>query len=77
MAGQISIESQWLICSVESRIDASCVKQYETNCRYWRQVLQRCVDVLKFICERGLAIPGKDSLMVLCITVTTLAFLSF
>ena len=49
--------------SVDGRIDASYVKQYETDCRYCRQVLQRCVDVLKFICERGLAIRGKDSLI--------------
>ena len=49
--------------SLDGRIDASCVRQYETDCSYWRKVLQRCVDVLKFICERGLVIRGKDSLI--------------
>ena len=51
MAGQFSLERQWLIPkSVDGLIDASCVKQYETDFRYWRQDFQRCMDKIARMC---------------------------
>ena len=44
----------------DTRIDKGLVAQYEEQCSYWRKVVMRSVDVLKFICERGLALRGRD-----------------
>lgn len=46
-----------------ARIDSNLVQQYESECEYWQAVLGRCVDVLKLLCERGLAIRGKDEVI--------------
>lgn len=46
-----------------ARIDSNLVQQYESDCEYWQAVLRRCVDVLKLLCERGLAIRGKDEVI--------------
>ena len=41
-------------------VDKHLVGELEREIRYWRAVLMRVLDVLKFLCERGLAIRGKD-----------------
>ena len=40
--------------------DKHLVDELEREITYWRAVLMRVLDVLKFLCERGLAIRGKD-----------------
>ena len=40
------------------RIDKDLIKQIET--RYWRDVLRSTIDVITFICERGLEFRGSD-----------------
>ena len=42
------------------RIDSELEKQAKQAETYWRKVLERVVNVLKFICERGLAIRGDN-----------------
>lgn len=42
------------------RIDCSLVKQVELERKYWRDVLQRAVEVIKFLAERGLPFRGND-----------------
>jgi hypothetical protein len=46
--------------SKHSRVDKSLIEQIEKEQVYWRQVLNRCVDVISFLCERGLPLRGKD-----------------
>ena len=48
--------------SISGRIDKNLVIQFEKECSYWRIVISRCVDVVKFLCERGLALRGKDEI---------------
>ena len=42
------------------RVDCNLVKQVELERRYWRDVLQRAVEVIKFLAERGLPFRGDD-----------------
>ena len=42
------------------RIDKDLIKQIENETRYWRDVLRSTIDVITFICERGLACRGSD-----------------
>ena len=44
------------------RIDKDLIKQIKNETRYWRDVLRRTIDVITFICERGLVFrgPGQD-----------------
>ena len=42
------------------RIDKDLIKQIENETQYWRDVLRRTIDVIIFICERGLAFIGSD-----------------
>ncbi|XP_068200803.1 uncharacterized protein [Palaemon carinicauda] len=46
-----------------ARIASNLVLQYESDCEYWQAVLRWCVDVLKLLCERGLALRGKDEVI--------------
>ena len=41
-------------------IDKSLIVEFETETKYWRNVPFCVLDVLKFLCELGLAIRGKD-----------------
>ena len=41
-------------------VDKHLADELEREITYWRAVLMRVLDVLKFLCERGLAIRGKD-----------------
>jgi hypothetical protein len=45
------------------RIDRELQKQVEQQTSYWIQVLQRLVSVLKFACERGLALRGDNDII--------------
>lgn len=36
------------------------MKQVELERKYWRDVLQRAVEVIKFLAERGLPFRGDD-----------------
>jgi hypothetical protein len=42
------------------RIDCELVKHIETERKYWRDVLLRVVETIKFLSERGLAFRGDD-----------------
>jgi len=42
------------------RVDCNLVKQVELERKYWRDVLQRAVEVIKFLAERGLPFRGDD-----------------
>lgn len=45
------------------RIDAEIAKKAEETKNYWKMVLQRLISVIKFICERGLALRGENELL--------------
>ena len=47
----------------KARIDAGLLVQYNTECAYWRAVLERVVEVIKFLAERGLPFRGDDELI--------------
>ena len=42
------------------RVDSALVNQMETEQQYWRTVLERVVEVIKFLAERGLPFRGSD-----------------
>jgi hypothetical protein len=42
------------------RVDAELVKQIEAEREYWQTVLQRVVETIRFLAERGLAFRGSD-----------------
>jgi len=46
--------------SAARRIDCELVKQLESERKYWRDVLIRVVETIKFLSERGLAFRGDD-----------------
>lgn len=43
-------------------IDSQLKKQFESQCNYWSEVLQRVVAVVKFLSERGLAFRGSSEI---------------
>jgi len=45
------------------RIDAAVMKQYHTECSYWRSILQHVVAVVKHLSMRGQAFRGHDELI--------------
>ena len=45
------------------RIDYLAAKQIEDGRRYWRQILKRLIDILKFLAMRGLALRGTDEII--------------
>ena len=45
------------------RVHDNLVNLNETEKRYWRQLLQRIVSVVQFLCARGLAFRGKNKLI--------------
>ena len=49
--------------SMGATVDAALVKQYQNEVEYGRELLKRLIDVIKFLCERGLAFRGKDELI--------------
>lgn len=46
--------------SKRGQVNEELVRQYQSEHYYWSEVLQRCVDVLIFICERGLPLRGDN-----------------
>lgn len=42
------------------KIDAALTKQLEDEKKYWGSLLERIINVIKFLCERGLAFRGTD-----------------
>lgn len=46
--------------TVAHRIDSQMVKQREEQTRYWREVLKRVVETIKFMAERGLPFRGDE-----------------
>ena len=42
----------------KTRISSALLKQYNTECSYWQAVLERIVEVIKFLAKRGLAFRG-------------------
>ena len=43
-----------------TRVDNSFLVQIDKEEVYWREVLKRVVTVVKFLCERGLPLPGGN-----------------
>ena len=46
--------------NVEGRIDTNAVKQFRDELNYWHQVLNRILDVIRFLSVRGLAFRGDN-----------------
>ncbi|KAI6651791.1 hypothetical protein LOD99_5038 [Oopsacas minuta] len=44
-------------------IDESLIKQYESEKKYWHQVLQRILSVIKMLSSRGLSFRGSDEIV--------------
>ena len=42
------------------RVDSQPVKQMETEQKYWRTLLERIIEVVKFLAERGLSFRDSD-----------------
>ena len=42
------------------KVDTLLLTQMEDEKRYWREILRRVVECLKFLCERGLALRGDN-----------------
>ena len=45
------------------RVDVELAQQAEQVEKYWRSVLKRLISVIKFSCERGLALRGENEIM--------------
>ena len=57
-----SIDVWSLRASKAGRIDCRLVHQLESERKYWREVLKRAVEVIKFLSARGLAFRGEDEI---------------
>ena len=44
------------------RVDVELAQQAEQVDNYWRSVLKRLISVIKFSCERGLALRGENEI---------------
>ena len=44
------------------RIDCTLVKQQEEERKYWRDVLKRVVETIKFLAQRGLSFRGSQEI---------------
>lgn len=50
-----------LVCKNKGvRVDSQLVSHIETEQKYWRTLLERIIEVIKFLAERGLAFRGSD-----------------
>ena len=45
------------------RVDVELAQQAEQVENHWRSVLKRLISVIKFSCERGLAVRGENEIM--------------
>ncbi|KAG8172635.1 hypothetical protein JTE90_001703 [Oedothorax gibbosus] len=55
-----SINQLSLLMNISGRLDSLIVKETESERDYWRNVLQRVVEVVKFIAKRGLSFFGDN-----------------
>lgn len=46
--------------NILGKIDSALHKQYDDECQYWRKVLYRVFDIVKFLSSRGLSFRGTD-----------------
>lgn len=44
-------------------MNTELIRQYESEWHNWYKVLQQCLDVLIFLCERGLPIRGDKEMI--------------
>ena len=53
------------VCARKStnQIDFNLISQHESELHYWKQVLQRIVHTVQFLCIRGLAFRGDNELI--------------
>jgi hypothetical protein len=58
-----AVQSTRNLSVAAARIDENIVKQFNAECQYFRSVLERVVEVIKFLAERGLALRGHDELL--------------
>lgn len=49
--------------NVACRIDSKLVEQYHIEVQYWRNVLLRVVEVVKFLTSRGLPFHGENEIL--------------
>ena len=47
----------------KARVDEKLLQSYNAACSYWRAVLKRVVEVIKFLAESGLPFRGKDEIV--------------
>jgi hypothetical protein len=45
------------------RVDTQLIKQYEQEVTYWRNVLLRVAEAVKFLTSRGLPLHGENKLI--------------
>lgn len=48
---------------VSQRVDSNLVIQFQQEVTYWRDVLKRVVEVVKFLASRGLPFQGNDEII--------------
>ncbi|XP_004205777.1 zinc finger MYM-type protein 1-like [Hydra vulgaris] len=57
------IEAVWKTASrakIAGRIDSELAHEMDRHEHYWQSLLKRLISVLKFVCERGLALRGDN-----------------
>ncbi|XP_065665548.1 zinc finger MYM-type protein 1-like [Hydra vulgaris] len=60
------IEAVWKTASCAKkagRIDSELAHEMDRHEHYWRSLLKRLISVLKFVCERGLALRGDNEMI--------------
>lgn len=45
-----------------SCVDSNVILQFKNEQNYWRKLLERILCVITFLCERGLALRGRDEM---------------
>ena len=50
-------------CTRSKKQGLNFCKLYESQCDYWKKVLQRIIDVILFLCKRGLALRGHNEII--------------
>ena len=58
-----AVQSTKNLSVAAARIDENIVKQINTACQYFRSVLERVVEVIKFLAEHSLELRGHDELL--------------
>ncbi|KAI6650059.1 hypothetical protein LOD99_6274 [Oopsacas minuta] len=60
---KISIEKLILRRMTGGHIDESLIEQYESEKKYWHQVFQRILHVIKMLSSKGLSFRGSDQIV--------------